>query len=64
MSGVKGENSIKLFGDDIDVLVAGSGRYRDVMTGFGYCRSRRVSGNRAAGAAGFHQPRRERAATG
>jgi cobalt-zinc-cadmium resistance protein CzcA len=31
MSGVKGENSIKLFGDDIDVLVAQAGRISDIM---------------------------------
>ncbi len=31
MSGVKGENSIKLFGDDIDVLVAKAGEIADVM---------------------------------
>ncbi|HUA00228.1 MAG TPA: CusA/CzcA family heavy metal efflux RND transporter [Candidatus Aquilonibacter sp.] len=31
MSGVKGENSLKLFGDDIDVLVAKAGEIRDVM---------------------------------
>ena len=31
MSGVKGENSIKLFGDDIDVLVAKAGDISDVM---------------------------------
>jgi heavy metal efflux system protein len=33
MSGVKGENSLKLFGDDIDVLVAKAGEIRDVMAG-------------------------------
>lgn len=33
MSGVKGENSLKLFGDDIDVLVAEAGKIRDVMAG-------------------------------
>jgi heavy metal efflux system protein len=32
MSGVKGENSLKLFGDDIDVLVRKAGEIRDVMT--------------------------------
>ena len=31
MSGVKGENSIKLFGDDIDVLVTKAGEISDVM---------------------------------
>jgi heavy metal efflux system protein len=31
MSGVKGENSLKLFGDDIDVLVEKAGQIRDVM---------------------------------
>jgi cobalt-zinc-cadmium resistance protein CzcA len=31
MSGVKGENSIKLFGDDIDVLVEKAGEIRDTM---------------------------------
>jgi cobalt-zinc-cadmium resistance protein CzcA len=31
MSGVKGENSLKLFGDDIDVLVAKAGELRDWM---------------------------------
>lgn len=31
MSGVKGENSLKLFGDDIDVLVAQAGEIRDIM---------------------------------
>jgi cobalt-zinc-cadmium resistance protein CzcA len=31
MSGVKGENSLKLFGDDIDTLVAKAGEIRDVM---------------------------------
>ncbi len=31
MSGVKGENSLKLFGDDIDVLVARAGEIRDIM---------------------------------
>ena len=31
MSGVKGENSIKLFGDDIDTLVAKAGEISDVM---------------------------------
>jgi heavy metal efflux system protein len=31
MSGVKGENSLKLFGDDIDVLVQKAGEIRDVM---------------------------------
>lgn len=33
MSGVKGENSVKLFGDDIDVLVAEANKIRDVMAG-------------------------------
>ena len=33
MSGVKGENSLKLFGDDIDVLVSKAGELRDVMAG-------------------------------
>ncbi len=32
MSGVKGENSLKLFGDDIDVLVAKADEIRDVMS--------------------------------
>jgi cobalt-zinc-cadmium resistance protein CzcA len=32
MSGVKGENSLKLFGDDIDVLVEKAGEIRDVMS--------------------------------
>jgi len=32
MSGVKGENSLKLFGDDIDVLVEKAGEIREVMT--------------------------------
>jgi len=32
MSGVKGENSLKIFGDDIDVLVEKAGEVRDVMT--------------------------------
>jgi cobalt-zinc-cadmium resistance protein CzcA len=31
MSGVKGENSLKLFGDDIDTLVAKAGEIRDQM---------------------------------
>jgi cobalt-zinc-cadmium resistance protein CzcA len=31
MSGVKGENSLKLFGDDIDVLVAKANEIHDVM---------------------------------
>ena len=31
MSGVKGENSLKLFGEDIDVLVEKAGEIRDVM---------------------------------
>jgi heavy metal efflux system protein len=31
MSGVKGENSLKLFGDDIDMLVEKAGEIRDVM---------------------------------
>ncbi len=31
MSGVKGENSLKLFGDDIDVLVEKAGEIRDLM---------------------------------
>jgi cobalt-zinc-cadmium resistance protein CzcA len=31
MSGVKGENSLKLFGDDIDVLVERAGEIRDIM---------------------------------
>src|SRR6266849_2631113 len=31
MSGVKGENSLKLFGDDIDVLVAKANEIRDLM---------------------------------
>ncbi len=31
MSGVKGENSLKLFGDDIDVLAKTAGRIQDVM---------------------------------
>jgi cobalt-zinc-cadmium resistance protein CzcA len=32
MSGVKGENSLKLFGDDIDVLVSKADEIRDVMS--------------------------------
>ncbi len=32
MSGVKGENSIKLFGDDIDTLVAKAGEISEVMS--------------------------------
>ena len=32
MSGVKGENSLKLFGDDINVLVRKAGEIRDVMS--------------------------------
>src|SRR5271167_2856514 len=32
MSGVKGENSLKLFGDDIDTLVQKADEMRDVMT--------------------------------
>jgi heavy metal efflux system protein len=32
MSGVKGENSLKVFGDDIDVLVEKAGEIRDVMS--------------------------------
>src|SRR5712692_4052902 len=31
MSGVKGENSLKLFGDDIDVLVSKAGEIRDLV---------------------------------
>jgi cobalt-zinc-cadmium resistance protein CzcA len=31
MSGVKGENSLKLFGDDMDVLAAKAGEIRDLM---------------------------------
>lgn len=31
MSGVKGENSLKIFGDDIDTLVEKAGQVRDVM---------------------------------
>lgn len=31
MSGVKGENSLKLFGDDIDVLVSKAAQIRDLM---------------------------------
>ena len=31
MSGVKGENSLKLFGDDIDTLVAKAGEIHDIM---------------------------------
>ncbi len=31
MSGVKGENSLKIFGDDIDTLVAKAGEVRDIM---------------------------------
>src|SRR6202023_2968795 len=31
MSGVKGENSLKLFGDDIDTLVEKADQVRDVM---------------------------------
>ena len=33
MSGVKGENSLKLFGDDIDTLVEKAGEIRNVMAG-------------------------------
>lgn len=33
MSGVKGENSLKLFGDDIDMLVTEANMIRDVMAG-------------------------------
>ncbi len=33
MSGVKGENSLKLFGDDIDVLVARADEIRNAMAG-------------------------------
>ena len=33
MSGVKGENSLKLFGDDIDTLVEKAGEIRDIMAG-------------------------------
>jgi cobalt-zinc-cadmium resistance protein CzcA len=33
MSGVKGENSLKLFGDDIDTLVEQADQIRDVMAG-------------------------------
>jgi cobalt-zinc-cadmium resistance protein CzcA len=33
MSGVKGENSLKLFGDDIDTLVQKADEMRDVMAG-------------------------------
>jgi heavy metal efflux system protein len=33
MSGVKGENSIKLFGDDLEKLAATANRIRDVMAG-------------------------------
>ncbi len=33
MSGVKGENSLKLFGDDIEVLAAKAAEIRDVMAG-------------------------------
>jgi cobalt-zinc-cadmium resistance protein CzcA len=33
MSGVKGENSLKLFGDDIDVLVSRAEEIREVMAG-------------------------------
>ncbi|HTU33166.1 MAG TPA: CusA/CzcA family heavy metal efflux RND transporter [Candidatus Acidoferrum sp.] len=33
MSGVKGENSLKLFGDDIDTLVEKADEIRDVMAG-------------------------------
>ena len=33
MSGVKGENSLKLFGDDIDVLVEKAGEIREQMAG-------------------------------
>ncbi len=32
MSGVKGENSLKLFGDDIDVLVKKADEIKDIMT--------------------------------
>src|ERR1700751_405813 len=33
MSGVKGENSLKIFGDDINVLVEKAGEIKDIMTG-------------------------------
>jgi cobalt-zinc-cadmium resistance protein CzcA len=33
MSGVQGENSLKLFGDDIDTLVEKAGEIRDIMAG-------------------------------
>jgi cobalt-zinc-cadmium resistance protein CzcA len=33
MSGVKGENSLKIFGDDINVLVEKAGRIKDIMAG-------------------------------
>jgi cobalt-zinc-cadmium resistance protein CzcA len=33
MSGVKGENSLKIFGDDINVLVEKAGQIKDIMAG-------------------------------
>jgi cobalt-zinc-cadmium resistance protein CzcA len=33
MSGVKGENSLKIFGDDINVLVKKAGQIKDIMAG-------------------------------
>ena len=33
MSGVKGENSLKIFGDDINVLVEKAGQVKDIMAG-------------------------------
>ncbi len=62
MSGVKGENSLKLFGDDIDVLVEKAGEIRDVMAGVPRRGgSRRVSGDRAARTADRDRSRGERA---
>ena len=64
MSGVKGENSLKLFGDDIDVLVEKAGEIRDVMAGVpGVADLGRVSGDGAAGAAGLDQSRAPARAT-
>ena len=62
MSGVKGENSLKLFGDDIDTLVEKAGEIRDIMA--------QVPGIADLGVfqetgqprtADFDRPRRERA---
>ena len=61
MSGVKGENSLKLFGDDIDTLVEKAGQIKDIMAQVpGGGRPGSVSGVRAAGACGFDRPSRQR----